>query len=63
PDGTLHLVPTDQTAVGPYNIPVEVTYGDKSTETAYAPVFVTDKNGDQTVTWGDHGAVVTTVDV
>ncbi|WP_076460452.1 Rib/alpha-like domain-containing protein [Limosilactobacillus caccae] len=61
-DGTLTLKPTTDTEVGAYNIPVEVTYKDGSVETVTAPVFVTDANGDQTVTWGDNGAIVTTVD-
>ncbi|MCC4400321.1 YPDG domain-containing protein, partial [Limosilactobacillus reuteri] len=45
---------------GAYNIPVTVTYPDKSTDETTVPVIVT-KAG-QTVTWGDKGAVVTSVD-
>jgi LPXTG-motif cell wall-anchored protein len=60
--GKVTLTPGEDVNSGAYNVPVTVTYKDGSTETINAPVFVTDKNGDQTVVWGDNGAVVVTTD-
>ncbi|MCD7138764.1 YPDG domain-containing protein, partial [Limosilactobacillus balticus] len=58
--GALTVKPGAEVTPGAYNIPVTVTYPDKSTDETTVPVIVT-KAG-QTVTWGDKGAVVTTVD-
>ncbi|MFR0612182.1 Rib/alpha-like domain-containing protein, partial [Limosilactobacillus balticus] len=59
-NGTVTIEPNTDVTPGAYNIPVTVTYPDKSTDETTVPVIVT-KAG-QTVTWGDNGAVVTTVD-
>ncbi|MCC4396878.1 YPDG domain-containing protein [Limosilactobacillus reuteri] len=59
--GTVTVNPSTQVTPGAYNVPVIVTYPDKSTDDTTVPVIVT-KAG-QTVTWGDNGAIVTTVDV
>ena len=58
--GTVTVKPDTAVTPGAYNIPVTVTYSDKSTDETTVPVIVT-KAG-QTVTWGDKGAVVTTID-
>ncbi|MCT3607879.1 YSIRK-type signal peptide-containing protein, partial [Lactobacillus acidophilus] len=58
--GTVTVKPGANVTVGAYNVPVTVTYPDKSTDDTTVPVIVT-KAG-QTVTWGDKGAVVTSVD-
>ena len=58
--GTVTVKPGTDVTSGAYNVPVTVTYPDKSTDETTVPVIVT-KAG-QTVTWGDNGAVVTTVD-
>ncbi|QTQ39751.1 Rib/alpha-like domain-containing protein [Lactobacillus taiwanensis] len=58
--GTVTVKPSTEVTPGAYNVPVTVTYSDKSTDETTVPVIVT-KAG-QTVTWGDNGAVVTTVD-
>ncbi|OYS40371.1 hypothetical protein CBF83_08275, partial [Lactobacillus taiwanensis] len=58
--GTVTVEPSTEVTAGAYNVPVTVTYPDKSTDETTVPVIVT-KAG-QTVTWGDNGAVVTTVD-
>ncbi|MEY8531218.1 Rib/alpha-like domain-containing protein, partial [Lactobacillus taiwanensis] len=58
--GTVTVEPSTEVTPGAYNVPVTVTYPDKSTDETTVPVIVT-KAG-QTVTWGDNGAVVTTVD-
>ncbi|OYR99860.1 hypothetical protein CBF61_08965, partial [Lactobacillus taiwanensis] len=58
--GTVTVEPSTGVTAGAYNVPVTVTYPDKSTDETTVPVIVT-KAG-QTVTWGDNGAVVTTVD-
>ena len=59
--GAVTVKPENTITPGAYNIPVTVTYSDKSTDDTTVPVIVT-KAG-QTVTWGDNGAIVTTVDV
>ncbi|MDK8117211.1 Rib/alpha-like domain-containing protein [Limosilactobacillus reuteri] len=59
--GAVTVNPSTQVTPGAYNIPVTVTYPDKSADDATVPVIVT-KAG-QIVTWGDNGAIVTTVDV
>ena len=59
--GVVTVRPGTDVAAGAYNIPVTVTYSDTSTNETTVPVIVT--KADQTVTWGDNGAVVTTVDV
>ena len=71
--GELTLTPTaDNSKVGMYNVPVQVTYtdqtnsGETSTQTVLAPVFVTD--GNETVVWPKdpegnlNGAIVITTD-
>ena len=58
--GTVTVKPDTAVTPGAYNIPVTVTYPDKSTDETTVPVIVT--KADQTVTWGDNGAIVTTVD-
>lgn len=58
--GTVTVKPGNTVTPGAYNIPVTVTYPDTSTDETTVPVIVT-KAG-QTVTWGDNGAIVTTVD-
>ena len=58
--GTVTVKPDTDVTPGAYNIPVTVTYPDTSTSETTVPVIVT-KAG-QTVTWGDNGAVVTSVD-
>ncbi|MBU5318681.1 YPDG domain-containing protein [Lactobacillus johnsonii] len=58
--GTVTVKPGTDVTPGAYNVPVTVTYPDKSTDETTVPVIVT-KAG-QTVTWGDNGAVVTSVD-
>ena len=58
--GTVTVEPSTEVTAGAYNVPVTVIYPDKSTDETTVPVIVT-KAG-QTVTWGDNGAVVTTVD-
>ncbi|WP_260308377.1 Rib/alpha-like domain-containing protein, partial [Lactobacillus johnsonii] len=58
--GKVTVNPSTDVTPGAYNIPVTVTYSDKSTDETTVPVIVT-KAG-QTVTWGDNGAVVTSVD-
>ncbi|OYS84210.1 hypothetical protein CBG04_04430, partial [Limosilactobacillus reuteri] len=58
--GTVTVEPSTEVTPGAYNVPVTVTYSDKSTDETTVPVIVS-KAG-QTVTWGDNGAVVTTVD-
>ena len=58
--GTVTVNPGANVTPGAYNVPVTVTYPDKSTDETTVPVIVT-KAG-QTVTWGDNGAVVTSVD-
>ncbi|MCC4420678.1 YPDG domain-containing protein, partial [Limosilactobacillus reuteri] len=58
--GTVTVNPGTDVTPGAYNVPVIVTYPDKSTDDTTVPVIVT-KAG-QTVTWGDNGAIVTTVD-
>ncbi|WP_304676255.1 Rib/alpha-like domain-containing protein [uncultured Lactobacillus sp.] len=58
--GTVTVKPGTDVTPGAYNVPVTVTYPDKSTDEITVPVIVT-KAG-QTVIWGDNGAVVTTVD-
>ncbi|MCC4349236.1 YPDG domain-containing protein [Limosilactobacillus reuteri] len=58
--GTVTLKPGTDVTPGAYNVPVTVTYPDKSADETTVPVIVT-KAG-QTVTWGDNGAVVTTID-
>ena len=58
--GTVTVKPNTDVTPGAYNIPVTVTYPDTSTSETTVPVIVT-KAG-QTVTWGDNGAVVTSVD-
>ncbi|MCC4409560.1 Rib/alpha-like domain-containing protein, partial [Limosilactobacillus reuteri] len=58
--GTVTVKPSTAVTPGAYNVPVTVTYPDKSSDETTVPVIVT-KAG-QTVTWGDNGAVVTTVD-
>ncbi|MCC4341333.1 Rib/alpha-like domain-containing protein, partial [Limosilactobacillus reuteri] len=58
--GTVTVNPGTDVTPGAYNVPVTVTYPDKSTDETTVPVIVT-KAG-QTVTWGDNGAVVTTID-
>ncbi|WP_225434445.1 Rib/alpha-like domain-containing protein, partial [Limosilactobacillus reuteri] len=58
--GKVTVNPSTDVTPGAYNVPVTVTYPDKSTDETTVPVIVT-KAG-QTVTWGDNGAVVTTVD-
>ena len=58
--GTVTVKPGTDVTPGAYNIPVTVTYPDTSTSETTVPVIVT-KAG-QTVTWGDNGAVVTSVD-
>ena len=58
--GIVTVKPGTDVTPGAYNVPVTVTYPDKSTDETTVPVIVT-KAG-QTVTWGDNGAVVTTVD-
>ncbi|MGI1804029.1 Rib/alpha-like domain-containing protein, partial [Limosilactobacillus reuteri] len=59
-NGTVTVKPGTDVTPGAYNIPVTITYPDKSTDETTVPVIVT-KAG-QTVTWGDNGAVVTSVD-
>ncbi|MEE6682634.1 Rib/alpha-like domain-containing protein [Limosilactobacillus reuteri] len=59
-NGTVTVEPNTDVTPGAYNVPVTVTYPDKSTDETTVPVIVT-KAG-QTVTWGDNGAVVTSVD-
>ena len=59
--GTVTVKPDADVTPGAYNIPVTVTYPDTSTSETTVPVIVT-KAG-QIVTWGDNGAIVTTVDV
>ena len=59
--GTVTVNPGTDVTPGAYNVPVIVTYSDKSTDDTTVPVIVT-KAG-QTVTWGVNGAIVTTVDV
>ncbi len=59
--GAVTVNPGTDVTPGAYNVPVIVTYSDKSTDDTTVPVIVT-KAG-QTVTWGDNGAIVTTVDV
>ncbi|MDL2057816.1 Rib/alpha-like domain-containing protein [Limosilactobacillus reuteri] len=59
--GIVTVKPGTDVTPGAYNVPVIVTYSDKSTDDTTVPVIVT-KAG-QTVTWGDNGAIVTTVDV
>ncbi|NDO56671.1 YSIRK-type signal peptide-containing protein [Lactobacillus reuteri] len=59
-NGAVTVKPNTDVTPGAYNIPVTVTYPDKSTDETTVPVIVT-KAG-QTVTWGDNGAVVTSVD-
>ncbi|MCD7124657.1 Rib/alpha-like domain-containing protein [Limosilactobacillus caviae] len=49
-DGSISLKPTAGTATGIYNIPVTVTYADKSTSTVNALVNVTD--GNSSIIWG-----------
>lgn len=56
--GAITYAPSTDVKVGPYNVPVTVTYADGSVDKVNAPVFVTDAN--ETVTWGDNGAVVVT---
>ena len=51
PDGTLTLTPGDEVKPGSYNVPVEVTYPDKTTETVYVPVTVP---GDDTPVNGEN---------
>ncbi|MDK8087118.1 Rib/alpha-like domain-containing protein [Lactobacillus paragasseri] len=58
--GTVTIKPGTDVTPGAYNIPVTVTYPDTSTSETTVPVIVT-KAG-QTVTWGNNGAVVTSVD-
>lgn len=58
--GTVTVKPRTDVTPGAYNVPVTVTYPDKSTDETTVPVIVT-KPG-QTVTWGDNGAVVLTTD-
>ncbi|MGI1820453.1 Rib/alpha-like domain-containing protein, partial [Lactobacillus johnsonii] len=58
--GTVTVKPGTDVTPGAYNIPVTVTYPDTSTSETTVPVIVT-KAG-QTVTWGDNGAVVTSID-
>ncbi|OYS06484.1 Rib/alpha-like domain-containing protein, partial [Lactobacillus johnsonii] len=58
--GKVTVKPSTEVTPGAYNVPVTVTYPDKSTDETTVPVIVT-KAG-QTVTWGDKGAVVTSVD-
>ena len=58
--GTVTVKPGTDVTPGAYNVPVTVIYPDKSTDETTVPVIVT-KAG-QTVTWGDNGAVVTSVD-
>ena len=58
--GTVTVKPDADVTLGAYNIPVILTYSDTSTSETTVPVIVT-KAG-QTVTWGDNGAVVTSVD-
>ncbi|WP_225431943.1 Rib/alpha-like domain-containing protein, partial [Limosilactobacillus reuteri] len=58
--GIVTVKPGTDVTPGAYNVPVTVTYPDKSTDETTVPVIVT-KAG-QTVTWGDNGAVVTSVD-
>ncbi len=58
--GTVTVKPGTDVTPGAYNIPVTVTYPDTSISETTVPVIVT-KAG-QTVTWGDNGAVVTSVD-
>ncbi|WP_081098281.1 Rib/alpha-like domain-containing protein, partial [Lactobacillus johnsonii] len=58
--GTVTVNPGANVTPGAYNVPVTVTYPDKSTDETTVPVIVT-KAG-QIVTWGDNGAVVTSVD-
>ncbi|MDE6948310.1 MAG: YPDG domain-containing protein, partial [Limosilactobacillus sp.] len=59
-NGAVTVKPNTDVTPGAYNIPVTVTYPDKSTDETTVPVIVT-KAG-QTVTWGDNGAVVTSID-
>ncbi|MCC4370164.1 YPDG domain-containing protein, partial [Limosilactobacillus reuteri] len=58
--GTVTVAPTADVTPGAYNVPVTVTYPDKTTDETTVPVIVTAPG--QTVTWGDNGAVVTTID-
>ncbi|GGI62170.1 Rib/alpha-like domain-containing protein [Limosilactobacillus caviae] len=58
--GVVTVNPSIDVTPGAYNVPVTVTYPDKSTDETTVPVIVT-KAG-QTVIWGENGAVVTTVD-
>ncbi|QDR71697.1 YSIRK-type signal peptide-containing protein [Limosilactobacillus reuteri] len=58
--GTVTVKPGTDVTPGAYNVPVIVTYSDKSTDDTTVPVIIT-KAG-QTVTWGDNGAVITSVD-
>ena len=69
PDGTLTLTPGDEVKPGSYNVPVEVTYPDKTTETVYVPVTVTenadkppfvpgDGDGDEGDTSGSSGGLL-----
>ena len=58
--GIVTVKPGTDVTPGAYNVPVTVTYPDTSTSETTVPVIVT-KAG-QTVTWGDNGAVVTSVD-
>ena len=58
--GTVTVAPGTDVTPGAYNVPVTVTYPDKSNDNTTVPVVVT-KTG-QTVIWGDNGAVVVSVD-
>ena len=58
--GIVTVKPDTDVNPGAYNIPVTVTYPDTSTDETTVPVIVT-KDG-QTVTWGDNGVIVTTID-
>ncbi|MFR4968914.1 MAG: Rib/alpha-like domain-containing protein [Lactobacillus kalixensis] len=58
--GTITVKPGTDVTPGAYNVPVTVTYPDKSADETTVPVIVTAPG--QTVTWGDNGAIVTTVD-
>lgn len=58
--GIVTVNPSVDVIPGAYNVPVTVTYPDKSIDETNVPVIVT-KAG-QKVIWGENGAVVTTVD-
>ncbi len=58
--GIVIVNPSVDVIPGAYNVPVTVTYPDKSIDETNVPVIVT-KAG-QKVIWGENGAVVTTVD-